>query len=146
VDEILAEIDGVIGYVKGQTPDMTAFKRQREKANFQGVTLEQLRTRTETGVVTGTIKIDLPEVAPTNPASTVLLTAQEAYQQHNYTRALLLANQAIKNNGGASAYLLRSLIHTQNGSLQDAEADLKQAQAQGGAQSDWEVLLAEGQL
>ncbi|MBI1258204.1 MAG: tetratricopeptide repeat protein [Chloroflexi bacterium] len=146
VDQIMAEIDGVIGYVKGQTPDMTAFRRQREQASFQGVTLEQLRTRTETGVVTGTVKIELPEIAPSNPASTVLLGAQEAYQQHNYTRALLLANQAVKNNGGASAYLLRSLIHTQNGKLQDAEADLKQAQSTADPQAQWELLLAEGQF
>ena len=125
---------------------MTAFKRQREQANFQGVTLETMRTNTETGVVTGTVKIELPEIAPNNPASTVLLSAQEAYQQHNYTRALLLANQAIKNNGGASAYLLRSLIHTQNGELKSAEDDLKQAQAAPDPQAQWEMLLAEGQF
>jgi len=76
----------------------------------------------------------------------VLLSAQESYQQHNYPRALLLANQAIKNNGGVSAYLLRSLIHTQNGSLKDAEADLKQAQTGANPQTEWEALLAEGQF
>lgn len=144
-DEILAEIDGVIGYVKGQTPDMAAFNRQKAKANFAGVTLDTIRANTGTGVVTGTIKIELPQVAPTNPASTVLLTAQEAYQQNDFRRALSLANQAINNNGGAAAYLLRSLIYTQNGALQDAEADLKRAQAAPDPQAHWEMLLAEGQ-
>ncbi len=146
VDEILAEIDGVIGYVKGQTPDMTAFKKQREKANFTGVTLQTMQTYSDTGVVTGTVKIDLPEIAPTNPASTVLLTAQEAYQQRDYKRALLLTNQAINNNGGASAYLLRSLIHSHNGDLQSAEADLKQAQTASDPQAQWELLLAQAQV
>lgn len=145
VDEILAEIDGVIGYVKGQTPDMTAFKLQREKANFTGVTMDTIRANTGTGVVTGTIKIELPQVAPSNPASTVLLTAQEAYQQHDLRRALLLANQAINNSGGASAYLLRSLIHTQNGNLREANADLTHAQSLNNPQVQWEALLAEGQ-
>jgi serine/threonine protein kinase len=143
VDAIMAEIDGVIGYVKGQSPDMQAFKRQR--ANFQGVTLETLQTHNETGVVTGTVKIDLPEIAPNNPASTVLLTAQEAYQQRDYQRAMRLANQAINNKGGASAYLLRSLIYTQAGRLQESEADIKSAQAQANPQTQWEFLLAEAQ-
>ncbi len=145
VDEIEAEIDGVMGYVKGQTPDMTAFRQQREKANFAGVTIETMRNTTGTGVVAGTVRIELPQVAPTNPASTVILTAQEAYQQRDYRRALLLANQAITNNGGASAYLLRSLIHTQNGNMQAAAADLQVAQANATPQLQWESLLAEGQ-
>ncbi len=53
---------------------------------------------------TGTVKIDLPQVAATNPAATILLSAQEAYEQRNMTRALQLTNQAINNNGGAAAY------------------------------------------
>ncbi|MEP7291439.1 MAG: tetratricopeptide repeat protein, partial [Chloroflexota bacterium] len=146
VDEILGEIDGVIGYVKGQTPDITAFKRQQAKANFAGVTLATIRANTGTGVVTGTIKIELPPAPATNPASTVLLTAQEAYQQHDLRRALLLANQAINNNGGASAYLLRSLVHTQNGNMREAQADLTHAQQAANPQVQWELLLAEGQL
>ncbi len=146
VDEIMTEIDGVIGYVKGQSPDMTAFKRQRERASFAGVTLETIRQTSDTGIVTGTVKIDLPEVAPTNPASTVMLTAQEAYHQRDYKRALLLSNQAINNNGGASAYLLRSLVHTQNGNLKDAQSDLQTAQKLSDPQAQWEMLLAEGQF
>jgi len=145
VDEIEAEIDGVIGYVKGQMPDMTAFRRQRERANFTGVTLETLRQTTGTGVIAGTVKIELPQVPTTNPASTVILTAQEAYQQRDYRRALLLANQAINNNGGASAYLLRALVYTQAGKLEEAAADLKVAQANANPQVQWEMLLAEGQ-
>lgn len=144
-DEIMAEIDGVIGYVKGQTPDMKAFRDQQEKANFKGVTLETMKRVSGTGVVTGTVKIELPQVEATNPASTVLLTAQEAYQQRDFRRAMLLANQAIKNNGGASAFLLRSLIHSQNGALADAQNDLREAQKQGNPQVQWEMLLAEGQ-
>ncbi len=146
VDEIAAEIDGVIGYVKGQAADITAFKKQSEKANFTGVTLQTMQTMSDTGVVTGTVKIELPEVAPNNPASTVLLTAQEAYQQRDYKRALLLANQAINNKGGASAYLLRSLIYTHNGQLQEAQTDLAQAQKAADPQAQWQMLLAEGQL
>jgi tetratricopeptide (TPR) repeat protein len=146
VEEILAEIDGVIGYVKGQTPDMTAFKRHREEASFNGVTLETMRTMTDTGIVSGTVKIELPEVPPTNPASTVLLAAQEAYQQHNYRRALLLATQAVNNKGGASAYLLRSLIYTQEGQNLQAAQDLEQARNVSNPQAQWETLLAEGQL
>lgn len=145
VEEIEAEIDGVIGYVKGQTPDMQAFRAQREQANFAGVTLETMRKTTGTGVVAGTVKIELPQVPPTNPASTVILTAQEAYQQRDYRRALLLANQAINNNGGAAAYLLRALVHTQAGKLKEAEEDLRIAQANASPQVQWEMLLAEGQ-
>lgn len=146
VDAIAAEIDGVMGYVKGQKPDARAMKRQRQKANFAGVTVETMRAATRTGMVTGTAKIDLPQAPPTNPASTVLLSAQEAYQQRDMTRALLLANQAINNNGGASAYILRSLIHNQSGNISDAEADLKYAQRMSDPQVRWEMLLAEGQL
>ncbi len=146
VDQIAAEIDGVIGYVKGQAPDVTAFRKQREKANFTGVTLQTMKTLSDTGVVTGTVKIELPEIAPSNPASTVLLTAQEAYQQRDYKRALLLANQAINNKGGASAFLLRSLIHTHNGQLDEAQKDLAQAQQASDPQAEWQMLLAEGQL
>lgn len=145
VDEIIAEIDGVIGYVKGQTPDIKVFRAQHESASFRGVTLETLKKTSQTGVVNSTVKIELPEVAPTNPASTVLLSAQEAYQQRDYRRALLLANQAINNKGGASAYLLRSLIHTQNGKLKEADQDLNMARQHVDAQEQWELLLAEGQ-
>jgi tetratricopeptide (TPR) repeat protein len=105
-----------------------------------------MRASSGTGVVSGTVKIDLPEVPPTNPASTVLLSAQEAYQQRNFTRALLLANQAINNNGGAAAFVLRSLIHNQNGDLKQAEADLNQARRLSDPQVQWEMLLAEGQF
>lgn len=146
VDAIATEIDGVIGYVKGQKPDARAIKRQRQRANFAGVTVETMRAATRTGMVTGTAKIDLPEAPPTNPAATVLLSAQEAYQQRDLTRALLLANQAVNNNGGAAAYILRSLIHNQSGNISDAEADLKYAQRMSDPQVRWEMLLAEGQL
>ncbi len=81
VDAIMAEIDGVLGYVKGQKPDASAMARHRTKASFQGVTLETMRAATATGLLTGTAKIDLPEVPATNPASTILLSAQEAYHQ-----------------------------------------------------------------
>jgi serine/threonine protein kinase len=145
VDEIVAEIDGVLGYVKGQKPDARALAKHREKADFTGVTMETMRAATGTGVVSGTVKIDLPEVPHTNPASTVLLSAQEAYQQRNFTRALLLANQAINNNGGASAYILRSLVHNQHGDMKLAEADLQQAKRLSNPQVQWEMLLAEGQ-
>ncbi len=145
VDDILAEIDGVTGYVRGQKPDALAARRHHVEANFAGVTLETIRQNTQTGVVTGTMKIDLPPIATGNPASTVLLTAQNAYQQRDYRRALLLTNQAINNNGGAAAYLLRSLIHTQNGSLKEAQADLIQARTGATAHEQWEMLLAEGQ-
>ncbi len=146
VAEILDEIDGVIGYVKGQTPDMHAFT-QRQQVSFAGVTLDTMRTTQATGVLGGTVKIDLPTVAKTNPASTILLTAQEAYHQRDMTRALLLTNQAINNNGGATAYALRSLIQTQNGNLIDAAKDLQQAQTLAtGSKSEWEMLLAQGQF
>jgi tetratricopeptide (TPR) repeat protein/RNA polymerase subunit RPABC4/transcription elongation factor Spt4 len=146
VEAIMAEIDGVLGYVKGQKPDARSMARHREKASFKGVTVETMRAMTGTGVVTGTVKIDLPEVPVTNPASTILLSAQEAYQQRNFTRALMLANQAINNNGGAEAYVLRSLIHNQHGDLKQAESDLQNARRVGNAQVQWEMLLAEGQL
>ncbi|MFN8531514.1 MAG: tetratricopeptide repeat protein [Anaerolineae bacterium] len=145
VDEILAEIDGVIGYVKGQKPDATAARQHSAAVSFNGVTLETIRQNTRTGVVTGTVKIELPSVPPANPASTVLLTAQEAYQQRDYKRALLLANQAINNNGGAPAYLLRSLINTQNGALKEAYEDLQHAQQGVSAHEQWQMMLAEGQ-
>ncbi|NJR12699.1 tetratricopeptide repeat protein, partial [bacterium] len=99
----------------------------------------------QTGVVTHTVKIDLPEVHSQNPASSILLTAQDAYQQQNYTRALLLANQAIMNQGGASAYLLRSMVHTKNGNITEAENDLKEAKKLSDPRTHWEMLLAEGQ-
>jgi serine/threonine-protein kinase PknG len=143
VAEIIAQIDGVLGYVRGQQPDRKTVARR--EANFKGVTLETLKTNANTGVVTHTVKIDLPEVPPQNPASTVLLSAQDAYQQRNYTRALLLANQAIQNQGGASAYLLRSMIHTQNGSIPLAEKDLNEAKKLSDPRIQWEMLLAEGQ-
>jgi serine/threonine protein kinase len=146
VAEILSEIDGVLGYVKNQKPDTRAMAKHREKANFSGVTIETMRAATGTGVVSGTVKIDLPEVPVTNPASTVLLSAQEAYQQRNFTRALLLANQAINNNGGASAFILRSLIHNQHGDMKQAEADLQQARNLSNPHVQWEMLLAEGQF
>jgi len=146
VDAIMAEIDGVMGYVKGQKPDARTMNRQRQKASFQGVTVETMRAATRTGMVTGTAKIDLPQAPQTNPASTVLLSAQEAYQQRDMTRALLLANQAINNNGGAAAYVLRALIHNQSGNLNDAEADLQYAQRMSNPEVRWETLLAEGQL
>jgi serine/threonine protein kinase len=146
VDEIINEIEGVLGYVKGQKPDARAMAVQREKASFAGVTLETMRTMTGTGLVNGTAKIDLPEVPQNNPASTVLLSAQEAYHQRDLTRALLLANQAINNNGGAPAYVLRSLIHNQLGDIQEAEADLQNAKRMSDPQVQWEMMLAEGQL
>ncbi|MEP7289722.1 MAG: tetratricopeptide repeat protein [Chloroflexota bacterium] len=146
VDAILTELDGVLGYVKGQKPDGFAVARQRQKANFTNTTLDTMRAVTGTGLVTGTAKIDLPEVPTTNPAATVLLSAQEAYQQHNMTRALALANQAINNNGGASAFILRSLIYNQAGDAKNAEADIQQAQRLSDPQVQWEMALAEGQL
>lgn len=146
VDEIFSEIDGVIGYVKGQMPNAQAFKRQRAAASFAGVTLETMQQTTSTGVVSSTIKIDLPEVAPANPASTLMLSAQEAYRQRDLTRALLLTNQAINHNGGAQAYLLRSLLNTQDGNLDAGHTDLEKAKSLSSAQFQWETLLAEGQL
>ncbi|HEX2906330.1 MAG TPA: tetratricopeptide repeat protein [Phototrophicaceae bacterium] len=146
VDEILVEIDGVLGYVKGQKPDARALAAHRQKASFKGVTVETMRAATGTGLVTGTAKIDLPGVPTTNPAATVLLSAQEAYHQRDLTRALLLANQAINNNGGAAAYVLRSLIYNQEGRINDAAQDLDRARQLSDPQIKWEMLLAEGQL
>jgi tetratricopeptide (TPR) repeat protein len=146
VDEIMREIDGVLGYVKGQKPDVRAIIHQRDKANFQGVTLETMRTISGTGLLNGTAKIDLPEVPANNPASTILLSAQEAYHQRDMTRALLLANQAINNNGGAAAYVLRSLVYNLEGNLQEAAADLQQARQLSDPNIRWEMILAEGQL
>ncbi len=143
VAEISAQIEGVLGYVRGQKPDRKTIARRQ--ASFKGVTLETLKTNASTGVVTHTVKIDLPDVPPQNPALTVLLSAQDAYQQRNYTRALLLANQAIQNQGGASAYLLRSMVHTQNGNIGDAERDIKEAKKLSDPRTQWEMLLAEGQ-
>lgn len=143
VAEISAQLEGVLGYVRGQKPDRKTMPRR--DANFKGVTLETLKANANTGVVTHTVKIDLPEIPAQNPASTVLLSAQEAYQQRNYTRALLLANQAIQNQGGAPAHLLRSMIHTQNGSIAEAERDLNEAKKLSDPRLQWEMLLAEGQ-
>ncbi len=146
VDAIMVEIDGVMGYVKGQKPDAAALARHRTKATFQGVTLETMRAATATGLLTGTAKIELPEVPTTNPAATILLSAQEAYHQRDLTRALLLTNQAINNGGGAAAYVLRALVRNQGGNLTDAAADLDQARKMSDPQIKWEMLLAEGQL
>lgn len=146
VDVILAEIDGVLGYVKNQKADARALARHRKKASFQGVTLDTMRTATGTSQITGTAKIDLPEVQVTNPAATVLLSAHEAYHQRDLTRALLLTNQAINNNGGAAALVLRSLIYNQEGRIDEATADLDRARQLSDPQIKWEMLLAEGQL
>lgn len=144
VDAIVAELEGVLGYVKNQKSDRSV-AHERLKPDFTQAT--QLRqTGTGTALVTGTVKIDLPEAPANNPAKTILLSAQEAYQQRNMTRALLLANQAINNNGGAAAYVLRSLIYTQGGEDDKAQADLQQAQKLSDPQVQWEMLLAEGQL
>lgn len=145
VDQIMAEIDGVLGYVKGQKPDARAMA-QHKKASFKGVTLETMQMTPSTGLLTGTAKIELPEVLPTNPASTILLSAQEAYHNRDMTRALLLANQAINNNGGAAAYVLRSLVYTQEGKNQEAIADLEKVKQISDPQVKWEMTLAEGQL
>jgi serine/threonine protein kinase len=143
VDEISTELDGVIGYVKGQKPDKlaAATARQRATANFTGVTHA---TMTATG--TGTVKIELPAVETTNPAATIILKAQEAYEQQNLTRALQLANQAVNNSGGTSAHVLRSLIYNRIGDTKSAQADLKAAQTNADAQNQWQMALAEGQL
>ncbi len=144
VDAIMNELDGVLGYVKGQKPDRFAFaNRQHTDADFTTATQ---RYTTGTSLITGTIKMDLPEVAATNPAATILVNAQEAYQQNNMTRALLLANQAINNNGGAAALVLRSLIYNQRGETELAETDLQQAQLYSDPQVQWEMLLAQGQV
>jgi serine/threonine protein kinase len=140
VDEIMAELDGVLGYVKGQKPDLIAAKKQ-QSANFQGVTRQ---TMSKTG--TGTVKIELPTVEATNPAATLILRAQEAYEQSNMTRALQFANQAVNNQGGAAAYVLRSLINNRIGDTEAAQKDLKNAQAVSDQQQQWQMALAEGQL
>jgi lipopolysaccharide biosynthesis regulator YciM len=144
VAEISAQLDGVLGYVRGQQPDKRAAKRAR--ASFRGVTLDTMRVATQTGVVSGTVKIDLPEIPPQNPASTILLSAQDAYQQRNFTRALLLSNQAVNNNGGAAAYVLRALVQTQLGNKDEAAASLSEAKQLSDPQVKWEMLLAEGQM
>ncbi|MCI0348609.1 MAG: hypothetical protein L0Z53_04215, partial [Acidobacteriales bacterium] len=143
VDEIETQLEGVLGYVKGQKPGKPV---ARKPASFAGVTLDTVRVNTHTGVVSGTVKIDLPEIHAKNPASTILLSAQEAYQQRNLTLALTLANQAINNNGGAAAYVLRSLVYNQQGATPEAESDLKTARQLRDPQVQWEMLLAEGQL
>lgn len=146
VDEIMAELDGVLGYVKGQSADARTFA-QRAKPNFTTATVAlKASTGTLNGTSTGTVKIDLPQVEATNPAATILLSAQEAYEQRNMTRALQLANQAINNNGGAAAYVLRSLINNQAGDMDSARADLQQAQQLSDPQVQWQMALAEGQL
>jgi tetratricopeptide (TPR) repeat protein len=145
VDQIMTELDGVMGYVKGQRPDARALARHK-KASFQGVTLETMHMTPSTGLITGTAKIDLPDVAPTNPASTILIGAQEAYHNRDMTRALLLTNQAINNKGGAAAYVLRSLVYTQEGRMDDAALDLERARQLSDPKVKWEMLLAEGQL
>jgi serine/threonine protein kinase len=143
VREIEVQLDGVLGYVKGQKPGKTVSHR---RGNFTGVTLDTMRLNAQTGVVNTTVKIDLPEIHVKNPASTILIAAQEAYQLRNITQALSLANQAVNNNGGAAAYVLRSLIHNQQGQNEQAEADLKEARQLQDPQVRWEMLLAEGQL
>ena len=45
------EIDGVIGYVKGQKPDVAAAKRHSAAVNFTGVTLDTIRQNTH-GMIT----------------------------------------------------------------------------------------------
>lgn len=146
VDEITEQLDGVLGYVRGQKPDERAMKRQRQRASFKGVTVETMRAATQTGVVAHTAKIELPQVPQTNPASTVLLSAQEAFLQRDLTRALLLSNQAINNNGGAAAFVLRSLVNNQLGNSKDAASDLQEAKKLADPQVRWETLLAEAQL
>lgn len=143
VDEIEAQLDGVLGYVKGQQTGKTLV---RKVANFQGVTLETLKMHTRTGVIKTTVKIDLPEAPANNPAATILLSAQEAYRQRDFTRALSLANQAVNNNGGAAAYAIRSLLYTEHGDTKSAAADLEEVKRISDPHVKWETLLAEGQL
>jgi serine/threonine protein kinase len=140
-DEILNEIDGVMGYVKGQKPDLAAARKHRQEASFANVTKQ---TMTMAG--TGTVKIELPTVEASNPAATLILRAQEAYEQSNMTRALQFANQAVNNQGGAAAFVLRSLINNRIGDTAAAQKDLKQAQAVSDQQQQWQMALAEGQL
>lgn len=142
VDEISAEIDGVLGYVKGQKPDIAAAKR-RAQINFAGVSKA---TMTTNGTGTGTVKVELPGVEATNPAATLILRAQEAYEQQNLTRALQWANQAVNNQGGAAAHVLRSLIHNRIGDTGAAQKDLQEAQKLSDQQQQWQMALAEGQL
>jgi len=141
VDEILSELDGVLGYVRGQSPDRRAALAHRAQVSFAGVTKQTMTT-----AGTGTVKIELPQVEQTNPAATILLRAQEAYEQQNLTRALQLANQAVNNQGGAAAHVLRSLIHNRLGDAQAAKTDLDQAESFSDAQQQWQIALAEGQL
>jgi tetratricopeptide (TPR) repeat protein len=141
VDEIMLELDGVLGYVKGQKPDVKAARAHHKAITFKGVTKE---TMAMTG--TGTIKIDLPPVPATNPAATVLLRAQELYEQGNFSRALILANQAVNNQGGSDALILRSMVHNRLGDLEAAQTDIKQAQATPDSHTQWQMLLSEGQL
>jgi serine/threonine protein kinase len=143
VDDIMAELEGVLGYVKGQKSDIK-IARQRAKADFTRVSRAVSST---TGVVTtDTVRIDLPDVARTNPAATILLAAQDAYQQRNLTRALQLTNQAINNGGGSAAYVLRALVHNESGNTMAAEADLRQVQGSDDPHINWEMTLAKGQL
>jgi len=145
IDLILEEIDGVIGYVKGQTAQLRTAAPRATAPHFSQQTVHLDAT---TGSIsgTGTVKIELPQVSANNPASTVLISAQEAYEQRNMTRALLLTNQAINNGGGAQAYVLRSLIHNQIGDATNAQADLDQASKMSDTTVQWQVALAEGQL
>ena len=147
VDAIMAELDGVLGYVKGQQPRMNAAQRavKRLAPEFSSSTMPMPQTTT-TGTLTGTVKIELPQVEASNPAATILISAQEAYEQRNFTRALQLSNQAVNNNGGAAAYLLRSLVYSQLGDPANAQSDIQQAHKSPDAQVQWQMALAEGQL
>ena len=145
VDEIMAELDGVLGYVKGQKPDR-ALAPIRSTAQFTKATVAMSAPTTGTLSGTGTVKIDLPQVEATNPAATILLSAQEAYEQRNMTRALQLTNQAVNNNGGAAAFVLRSLINNQLGDTAAAQSDIQAAQKLSDPQVQWQMALAEGQL
>ncbi len=146
VDEILTELDGVLGYVKGQTPDKRLMTARANPAQFTKATVAMTSPTTGALTSTGTVKIDLPQVEATNPAATILISAQEAYEQRNFTRALQLTNQAVNNNGGAAAYVLRSLVHNQLGEPADAQSDLRQAQTLSDPLIQWQMALAEGQL
>lgn len=143
VREIEIQLDGVLGYVKGQKTGRTV---SHKRGNFTGVTLDTMRLNAQTGVVPTTVKIELPEIHVKNPASTILIAAQEAYQLRNMTLAMALANQAVNNNGGAAAYVMRSLIYNQQGQNEQAEADWKEARQLQDPQVKWEMLLAEAQL
>ncbi len=147
VDAIMAELDGVLGYVKGQQPRMNAAQRavKRLAPEFSSSTMPMPQTTT-TGTLTGTVKIELLQVEASNPAATILISAQEAYEQRNFTRALQLSNQAVNNKGGAAAYLLRSLVYSQLGDPANAQSDIQQAHKSPDAQVQWQMALAEGQL